>query len=164
MMNTLADDYQPPEDQGLSVIYKDDTLLVIDKPTGLLSVPGRGERKQDCLLSRVRIEYPDALIVHRLDMETSGIIVLARNKEAQRKLSLMFEEREIQKRYIAVVHGCVPDASGVVELPLICDWPNRPKQMVDHDRGKPHARLVQEQQPRAAHQGAADRKHLLFST
>ena len=130
-------EYQPPADQGLSVLYCDDVLLVLDKPSGLLSVPGRGEDKQDCLVSRVQVEYPDALIVHRLDMETSGVMVLARNKSVHRQLSLLFQERDVQKRYIAVADGRIPDASGVIDLPLICDWPNRPRQMVDHEQGKP---------------------------
>lgn len=130
-------DYQPPADQGLSILYCDDVLLVLDKPSGLLSVPGRGEDKKDCLLSRAQVEYPDALIVHRLDMETSGVIVLARNKAVHRQLSLLFQEREVQKRYIAVVDGRIPDAAGVIDLPLICDWPNRPRQIVDHEIGKP---------------------------
>lgn len=130
-------DYQPPADQGLSILYCDDVLLAVDKPSGLLSVPGRGDDKQDCLLSRVQVEYPDALIVHRLDMETSGVMILARNKAVHRQLSLLFQEREVQKRYIAVVDGRIPDAAGVIDLPLICDWPNRPRQIVDHQQGKP---------------------------
>jgi tRNA pseudouridine32 synthase/23S rRNA pseudouridine746 synthase len=130
-------DYQPPTDEGLAVLYLDDVLLVVDKPSGLLSVPGRGEDKHDCLLSRVKTEYEDALIVHRLDMETSGVMVFARNKEIHRKLSGLFEQREVQKRYIAVVDGRIKDAAGMINLPLICDWPNRPRQIVDHDLGKP---------------------------
>lgn len=130
-------DYQPPADAGLSILYCDDALLVVDKPSGLLSVPGRGEAKQDCLLSRVQAEYSDALIVHRLDMETSGVMVLARNKAVHRQLSLLFQNREMTKRYIAVVDGRIPDAVGMIDLPLICDWPNRPRQIVDHQQGKP---------------------------
>ena len=130
-------DYQPPADEGLAVLYQDDVLLVVDKPSGLLSVPGRGEDKQDCLLSRVKTVYDDALIVHRLDMETSGVMVLARNKDMHRKLSGLFEHREVQKRYIAVVDGRIKNAAGKIDLPLICDWPNRPRQIVDHDQGKP---------------------------
>ncbi len=130
-------DYQPPADQGLSILYCDDVLLVVDKPSGLLSVPGRGAEKRDCLVSRLQVEYADALIVHRLDMETSGVMVLARSKAVHRQLSLLFQQREVQKRYIAVVDGRIPDASGLIDLPLICDWPNRPRQIVDHDQGKP---------------------------
>lgn len=130
-------DYQPPADHGLSILYMDDALLVVDKPSGLLSVPGRGADKQDCLLSRVQVEYADALIVHRLDMETSGVMVLARSKSVHRQLSGLFEQREVQKRYVAVVDGHIRDASGMIDLPLICDWPNRPRQIVDHEQGKP---------------------------
>lgn len=130
-------DYQPPTDDGLAVLYCDEGLLVVDKPSGLLSVPGRGDDKQDCLLSRVQRDYPEALIVHRLDMETSGVMVLARNKAMHRQLSLLFQNREVTKRYIAVVDGRIADAAGVIDLPLICDWPNRPRQIVDHQQGKP---------------------------
>ena len=134
-------DYLPPANKGLSVLYHDDSLLVVDKPSGLLSVPGRGEHKQDCLLSRLQVEYEDAMIVHRLDMETSGVMVLARNKETHRKLSGLFEQREVQKRYIAVVDGRIITAAGKIDLPLICDWPNRPRQIVDHTQGKPSITL-----------------------
>lgn len=130
-------DYCPPVDEGLDILYHDEALLVVNKPSGLLSVPGRGVEKQDCLSSRVQVEYPDALIVHRLDMETSGVMVLARNKAVHRQLSMLFQERDVTKRYIAVVDGRIPDASGSIDLPLICDWPNRPRQVVDHEQGKP---------------------------
>ncbi|MDT8385174.1 MAG: pseudouridine synthase [Gammaproteobacteria bacterium] len=130
-------DYQPPTDDGLAVLYCDEGLLVVDKPSGLLSVPGRGDDKQDCLLSRAQRDYPEALIVHRLDMETSGVMVLARNKVMHRQLSLLFQNREVTKRYIAVVDGRIADAAGKIDLPLICDWPNRPRQIVDHQQGKP---------------------------
>ena len=133
----MVNDYQPPIDHGLSILYIDDVLIAVDKPSGLLSVPGRGVDKQDCLLSRLKAEYSDALIVHRLDMETSGVMLLARNKQAHRLLSKLFENREVQKRYVAVVDGCIQDAAGKIDLPLICDWPNRPKQIVDHVQGKP---------------------------
>ncbi len=139
--NLSMNDYHPPADEGLSVLYHDDVLLVVDKPSGLLSVPGRGEDKQDCLLSRLHAEYEDALIVHRLDMETSGVMVFARNKEVHRQLSQLFEQREVQKRYLAVVDGRIKNASGKVDLPLICDWPNRPRQIVDHVQGKPSVTL-----------------------
>lgn len=136
-MNLLLNDYQPPRDSGLALLYCDEALLVVDKPSGLLSVPGRGDDKQDCLWSRVQRDYPEALIVHRLDMETSGVMVLARNKAMHRQLSLLFQNREVTKRYIAVVDGRIADAAGVIDLPLICDWPNRPRQIVDHQQGKP---------------------------
>jgi len=134
-------DYQPPAHTGLEVLFIDNDLLVVNKPSGLLSVPGRGDDKQDCLISRVQQEYADALIVHRLDMETSGLLVLARNKEVHRQLSLLFQQRAVKKRYVAVVDGVMQQPSGVVDLPLICDWPNRPRQMVDHQQGKPSRTL-----------------------
>ena len=112
-------------------------MVVADKPAGLLSVPGRGADKQDCLVARVQAEFPDALTVHRLDMATSGLIVLGRGAEAQRALSIAFSERRVEKRYVAVVAGHVTADEGEVDLPLITDWPNRPKQMIDHDIGKP---------------------------
>jgi tRNA pseudouridine32 synthase/23S rRNA pseudouridine746 synthase len=110
---------------------------VVDKPAGLLSVPGRGPDKQDCLSARVQAQFADALTVHRLDMETSGLMVFARGADAQRALGRAFERREVSKRYIAVVHGLMGTDQGSIELPLICDWPNRPRQMVDHTIGKP---------------------------
>ena len=134
-------EYQPPANHGLDILYQDDFLLTVNKPSGLLSVPGRGEHKQDCLMSRVQEIYPEALNVHRLDMETSGVMVLARNPQIQRQLSQMFQDREIQKRYIAIVEGRIKTASGGIDLPLICDWPNRPRQIIDHDRGKPSKTL-----------------------
>lgn len=129
--------YCPPPDSGLSVIHVDDDLLVVDKPAGLLSVPGRGAGMDDCLVARVQAEYPDALAVHRLDMSTSGLLVLARGEEMHRRLSRFFRERQIEKRYVAVVAGLLADDAGEVELPLICDWPNRPRQKVDFEVGKP---------------------------
>jgi len=122
---------------SLDLIYCDDTLIVVNKPVGLLAVPGRGADKQDCLASRVQAEFSDALIVHRLDMATSGLLLFARGAEMQRRLSQMFREREIQKRYVAVVAGRVELAAGEVDLPLICDWPNRPRQKADFATGKP---------------------------
>ncbi|MDO8464793.1 MAG: RluA family pseudouridine synthase [Gallionella sp.] len=121
----------------LDLIYRDDTLIVVNKPAGLLAVPGRGAGKQDCLASRVQAEFPDALVVHRLDMATSGLLLFARGAEMQRLLSRMFSEREVQKRYVAVVSGRPDQPCGEIDLPLICDWPNRPRQKVDHMSGKP---------------------------
>lgn len=129
--------YFPPIHRGLDIVYQAADFLVFNKPSGLLSVPGRGPDKQDCLASRVQAEYPDALIVHRLDMETSGLLVLARGPEAHRQLSRLFRERQVEKRYVAVVAGQVKETAGQVDLPLITDWPNRPRQKVDFDQGKP---------------------------
>lgn len=125
---------------GFTLLAADDALLVVDKPAGLLSVPGRGPDKADCLAARVQSQYPDALIVHRLDMDTSGLMLMARGVDAQRALSRSFAARAVRKRYIAWVAGrMTPPESGwsTVDLPLICDWPNRPLQKVDHDLGKP---------------------------
>lgn len=129
--------YVAPPDGGLDVLYIDESLLVVNKPSGLLSVPGRGIGKDDCLASRVQAIYPDALIVHRLDMETSGLIVLARSKEMHRALSILFQERLVEKCYVAVVDGALAECRGEIDLPLIADWPNRPLQKVDHEIGKP---------------------------
>lgn len=129
-------DYTPPEDNGLDILYIDDDLLVLNKPSGLLSVPGRGEDKQDCLASRAQARYPEALIVHRLDQATSGVMLMARGPDRQRTLSLAFQTRETEKRYLALVAGDSAE-SGEIDLPLICDWPNRPRQKVDLDIGKP---------------------------
>jgi tRNA pseudouridine32 synthase/23S rRNA pseudouridine746 synthase len=123
--------------EPIKIIYKHRYLLVCHKPSGLLSVPGRGEDKQDCLINRILPRYPEALIVHRLDMETSGLLLLARGKEAQRRYSLLFQERQIHKRYLAVVDGVMAQDSGSVDLPLLVDWPNRPKQRVDYENGRP---------------------------
>ncbi len=125
---------------GLTVLYADEALLALDKPAGLLSVPGRGADKQDCLSARVQRLYPDALIVHRLDMATSGLLLMARGADMQRRLSMAFEARAVHKRYVAVVAGHVPapdgDGWGEIDLPLLTDWPNRPLQKVDA-AGKP---------------------------
>lgn len=129
--------YCPPTHCGLDLIYHDATMIVVNKPSGLLSVPGRGENKHDCMASRVQMEFPDALIVHRLDMETSGLLVLARGSTAHRALSYAFQSRAVTKRYIAVVDGELKESSGEIALPLICDWPNRPLQKVDSAIGKP---------------------------
>ena len=131
------DNYHPPANTGLTTLYKDDYILIVDKPSGLLSVPGRGEAKQDCLISRVQEIYPEALTVHRLDMSTSGIIVLALNADTHRLLSKQFAEREVAKQYIAVVIGKLKETSGLIDEPIICDWPNRPRQIIDYENGKP---------------------------
>jgi tRNA pseudouridine32 synthase/23S rRNA pseudouridine746 synthase len=130
-------DYSPPADNGLELIYCDESLLVVNKPAGLLSVPGRGEDKQDCLSVRVQQLYPDALIVHRLDMATSGLLVFARGVEMQRRLSKMFREREVEKRYVAVVAGKLQPETGEINLPVAVDWPNRLLRKIDAETGKP---------------------------
>lgn len=120
----------------LELVYSDGSLLVANKPAGLLAVPGRGEDKQDCLSMRIQQQFPDALVVHRLDMATSGLMVFARGAEMQRRLSEMFREREVEKRYLAVVTGRL-DAAGEVGLPIGADWPNRPLRKIDAELGKP---------------------------
>ena len=119
------------------LLHIDAHCIVVDKPGGLLSVPGRGAHLQDCLSTRVQAQFDDALVVHRLDMATSGLMLFARGIDAQRALSRAFAQREVHKRYVAVVHGRMPDAQGEIALPLIADWPNRPLQKVDHEIGKP---------------------------
>ncbi len=121
----------------IPIIYQDEQVIVAIKPNGLLSVPGRAPEHKDCLISRIQQERPEALIVHRLDCETSGVVVLACNKESHRELSRQFHDRETSKRYVAVVDGRVTEDEGEINLPLIADWPNRPRQMVDYERGKP---------------------------
>ena len=122
---------------NFSLIHADHCLLIVSKPSRLLSVPGRGEDKQDCLIRRVQADYPDALIVHRLDFDTSGLLVLARGKEMHRRLSILFQDRHVAKRYVAVVAGRLAPECGEVNLPLIVDWPNRPRHIVDFATGKP---------------------------
>ncbi len=116
-------------------VYIDSHLLVLDKPQGLLSVPGRTE--PDCLSARAQARWPDALVVHRLDQATSGLFVMARGAEAQRRLGRAFETRRVHKTYVAVVEGSLADDAGEVTLPLAADWPNRPRQQVDTLRGRP---------------------------
>ena len=127
----------PANPSGFKLIHADRALLVVSKPHRLLSVPGRGEDKQDCLIGRVQSEFPDALIVHRLDFDTSGLLVLARGKDMHRRLSILFQERAVDKRYVALVNGRLLPESGEVDLPLIVDWPNRPLHKVDFEIGKP---------------------------
>lgn len=128
--------YSPPHDCGLDLVHCDESMLVVNKPAGLLSVPGRGAAKMDSLASRVQQRFPDALVVHRLDMSTSGLLVLARGVEMQRRLSRLFREREVEKHYMAVVTGRLESATGEINLPLASDWPNRPRQKVDVANGK----------------------------
>lgn len=117
--------------------HEDDHVLVVEKPAGLLAVPGRGEDKQDCLSARLAACWPDARVVHRLDMATSGLMLFARGAPAQRRLSGAFAARAVDKRYIAVVHGRLAADAGEVDAPLAADWPNRPRQRIDHAHGRP---------------------------
>jgi len=122
---------------GVAIIYEDATLLVLNKPASLLSVPGRGEDKQDCLSRRVQAEIADALVVHRLDMATSGLLVMARGVDAQRALSAAFERRLVHKRYVAVVAGLLPvdETWQSIDLPILVDWPRRPLRTI-HAQGQ----------------------------
>lgn len=126
--------YAPPQ-SPLTYIHIDDDIIIVEKPSGLLSVPGKTE--PDCLESRIKDAHPEALTVHRLDMATSGLMVFAKTAHAQRHLGLQFEKRIPQKTYIARVAGHPLQDEGDIDLPLITDWPNRPKQMVCHENGKP---------------------------
>ena len=132
----MTDTYAPP-DVPLDVLHVDHEILVVSKPTGLLSVPGKGPHLADCLITRVQNAYPEALLVHRLDRDTSGVMVFAMTRHAQRHLGLQFEKRQMKKTYVARVWGEIKEKTGTVDLPLIVDWPNRPLQMVDHVNGKP---------------------------
>lgn len=135
-MTLATPGYAPPSDNSLDPLYCDDALLVVNKPAGLLAVPGRGADKQDCLSVRIQQKFPDALTVHRLDMATSGLMVFARSAEMQRWLSQLFRDRLVAKRYTALAAGKV-EAAGEVDLPIAADWPNRPRQMIDPVMGKP---------------------------
>ena len=128
------------------LIFEDSALLVFNKPSGLLSVPGKGPEKADCLRTRVQQVYPEALTVHRLDMSTSGILLMARSAELHRKLSIAFQDREVHKRYVAVVDGQIRDEGmllgddpatwRLIDLPIATDWINRPLQKIDMQDGK----------------------------
>ncbi len=128
--------YAPPS-EALQYLHQDEFILVLNKAAGLLSVPGRGEDKADSLVTRIQAEFADARIVHRLDRDTSGLLVLARGAAIHRKLSMAFAAREVEKRYVARVAGELKEAAGEINLPIIVDWENRPKQHVNHATGKP---------------------------
>lgn len=133
----MTDTTYAPPDEPLRILHQDHHLLVLDKPAGLLTVPGRGPELADCLIARAQAVFPEALLVHRLDRDTSGVIVFALTKQAQRDLSLQFEERRTKKIYVARLWGELTPKTGTVDLPLIVDWPNRPRQHVNHETGKP---------------------------
>ena len=138
--------YEPSRYPYFTTVYQDEHLLILNKPSGLLTVPGKALEHRDSLQSRVQTVYPDAKLVHRLDMATSGLIVMAFGKPNQGQLGKQFEQRKVAKTYHALVWGHPEQNQGCVDLPLICDWPNRPKQKVDHDNGKPaqtHWQVIQ---------------------
>ena len=127
------------ETEALVVRYADDALLVLEKPAGLLSVPGRGEDKQDCLSTRVQAVYADALVVHRLDMATSGLMLMCHGQIPQRILSRAFADRQVHKRYVALVHGLLAQSVtrwNTIDLPIAVDWPNRPRRVIQAIGGK----------------------------
>lgn len=132
----METEYDPPQDP-LVILHEDAEVLLVDKPSGLLSVPGKGPHLADCLLSRVQQVFPGALLVHRLDRDTSGVMIFAMTPYAQRHLGLQFEKRMTRKTYVARVWGVPAEPAGTIDLPLIVDWPNRPLQKVCHDTGKP---------------------------
>ena len=127
--------YDPPPDAP-RIIHADHEILLVDKPAGLLSVPGKGADKADCLIARLRGAFPTVLLVHRLDQDTSGVMVFALTPHAQRSLGQQFEHRRVKKAYVARLAGRLEPRNGTVDLPLIVDWPNRPRQMVDHENGR----------------------------
>lgn len=129
-------EYNPP-DVPLSILHHDSALLIVDKPAGLLSVPGKDPGKEDCLIDRLRRVFPEVLLVHRLDCDTSGVMVFALNKAAQGNLGQQFEKRQTKKIYLARLWGHLEPKEGRVDLPLCVDWPNRPRQHVNHEQGKP---------------------------
>ncbi|EKN3458899.1 TPA: bifunctional tRNA pseudouridine(32) synthase/23S rRNA pseudouridine(746) synthase RluA [Yersinia enterocolitica] len=125
------------------VLYQDQHIMVVNKASGLLSVPGRAPENKDSVMTRIQADFPTAESVHRLDMATSGVIVVALTKAAERELKRQFREREPKKSYIARVWGHLAQDEGLIDLPLICDWPNRPKQKVCYETGKPSQTLYQ---------------------
>ncbi|HDL8500913.1 TPA: bifunctional tRNA pseudouridine(32) synthase/23S rRNA pseudouridine(746) synthase RluA [Yersinia enterocolitica] len=128
--------YNPPRDPWLQILYQDEHIMVVNKASGLLSVPGHAPENKDSVMTRIQADFPSAESVHRLDMATSGVIVVALTKAAERELKRQFREREPKKSYVARVWGHLAQDEGLIDLPLICDWPNRPKQKVCYETGK----------------------------
>lgn len=129
--------YYPPMSPYLDILHQDEAVVVFNKPSGLLTVPGKAPEHKDSLEYRARLVWPGIRVVHRLDMATSGIVVMALSANSQRELNRQFQQRETEKHYIACVAGQVAADYGSIDLPLICDWPNRPKQKVCYHYGKP---------------------------
>ncbi|CAH0541491.1 bifunctional tRNA pseudouridine(32) synthase/23S rRNA pseudouridine(746) synthase RluA [Vibrio marisflavi] len=136
-------DYTPPTDPWIDIVFQDDDILVVNKPSGLLSVPGKLQEHYDSMWSRLVEEFAEIQVVHRLDMSTSGLMLLAKNKQAERALKKQFQYRLTHKIYYARVWGNLARDEGEVDLPLICDWPNRPRQKVCFEHGKPSKTLYQ---------------------
>jgi tRNA pseudouridine32 synthase/23S rRNA pseudouridine746 synthase len=131
----MSSDYNPPNGP-LVVLHEDHEVILVDKPEGLLSVPGKGEHLADCLLTRVQVAFPTALLVHRLDRDTSGVMIFAATRHAQRHLGLQFEKRHTKKTYVARVWGQLEPKTGTVDAPIIVDWENRPRQKICHETGR----------------------------
>lgn len=133
-------DYRPPAEPWLDIVHEDERIILCDKPSGLLTVPGKDPSLADCLEARVqarRPDRPDTKVVHRLDKDTSGLLLLAYDKQALGALGSQFEHRRVEKYYVARVWGEVAGGEGLVDLPLATDWENKPRQRVDHERGRP---------------------------
>lgn len=128
--------YHPPQEPWLNILYQDAHIMVVNKPAGLLSVAGRAPEHHDSIMSRIQAQYPAAESVHRLDMATSGVMVVALTKAAERDLKNQFRQRKPEKSYVACVWGYPEQDQGTIDLPLVCDWPNRPKQKVCFETGK----------------------------
>ena len=131
-----SDEILPPYEGTLEFLFRDEDIAVVNKPPFFLSVPGRHPGNYDSVQSRVQADYPEAMCAHRLDLDTSGIMIVALHKDALRGLQRQFQERKTYKEYVAEVYGLIDEESGSIDLPLRCDWPNRPLQMVCHEQGK----------------------------
>lgn len=126
----------PPCHREVRILYQDDALLLVDKPDLLLSVPGRLEENKDCMITRVQRQFPTATVVHRLDLDTSGIMIVPLCREAHAELSRQFQRRAIDKTYTAVLWGLLEEDEGSIDLPIACDWENRPRQKICYENGK----------------------------
>lgn len=135
-MSELPPYIVPHSQEEIRILHQDEHLLLVRKPDLLLSIPGRHPLNKDCLITRLQEDYPTATIVHRLDLDTSGIMVIPLDKPTHAHISRQFQERKVEKSYIAVVYGVMEQDTGEVELPIRCDWENRPLQMIDHEQGK----------------------------
>ena len=127
----------PHSQEPIRILYRDEDLLLVRKPDLLLSIPGRHPLNRDCLISRLQRQYPTASIVHRLDLDTSGIMVIPLNRPCHAHISRQFQQRLVEKTYHAIVYGFVEDDAGEIDLPIACDWHNRPRQKICHESGRP---------------------------
>lgn len=134
---TETDLFYDPPNAPPEVLYRDDAIIVLNKPSGLLHVPGKDPRLWDCLDVRVRKIFPTASVIHRLDRDTSGVVVMGLNKTAHAAVAMQFEKRTTQKIYIARVWGVMTEDRGHIDLPLAVDWDRKPRHRVDFDNGRP---------------------------